>query len=280
MKILLCLVSPDRDTVTFFGSEKERIIPRDALHRGVYAQCSIVTAAWVMERDSERRFGDFLIDKASAAEACLLLVDSRSGDLVKNCENAALIFHFDHSDIRSSKLNFFHKLISSALRAFAQLLHRKDRAPLWMLPLRNFSGNDLQELARVCREEVFNATFPNELDANLSGLNSRVRPRRKSSYKTRYVVDDRRRFFVYGHEHHSKLGTAPPHTSYCVLAGRFRFGIRVDDSRHFNVSEGEGDTTTISGTFLNCHDEELDVPGSDTHLNMFCNDFFGDSAQK
>ena len=52
------------------------------------------------------------------------------------------------------------------------------------------------------------------------------------------------------------------------------FGCRIDDKRHYNVSEGDGDKTRISGEFMDCHDDKHVVTGV-THINMFSNDFFG-----
>jgi hypothetical protein len=43
--------------------------------------------------------------------------------------------------------------------------------------------------------------------------------------------------------------------------------------RHYNVSETEGDRTTIEGEFLDCHNNAHSVSGR-THLNMFSNDYF------
>ena len=53
-----------------------------------------------------------------------------------------------------------------------------------------------------------------------------------------------------------------------------RFGRVLDADRHYNVSETEGDRTTIAGDFPDCHDSIHTVP-STTHLNMFANDYFG-----
>jgi hypothetical protein len=88
-----------------------------------------------------------------------------------------------------------------------------------------------------------------------------------------YTIDDQFRFFVYGKETHARFGTGEPHKPYCELAGHFRFGQRIDALRHYNVSETEGDRTTIGGNFLDCHNTSHDVSRR-THLNIFSNDYF------
>lgn len=57
------------------------------------------------------------------------------------------------------------------------------------------------------------------------------------------------------------------------MSGLFRFGRRIDAQRHYNVSETEGDDTHVTGDVANCHGVIRKAP-TDTHLNMFCNDFY------
>ena len=87
-------------------------------------------------------------------------------------------------------------------------------------------------------------------------------------------MDDRQRFFKYGHERHSRLATGENHQPYCELTGNLRFGWKIDSERHYNVSETEKDETSIEGTFADCHSSSHDVKDRPTHLNMFSNDFF------
>jgi hypothetical protein len=175
-----------------------------------------------------------------------------------------------------SSMNFFHRIIGKLLRVFGSLVSKfknGDDRQLLSLPLRNFHAPELAEIARLCRDKCFDPNFNNDLDRQLSVLRMRRRPRRRSSFNIMYTVDDRSRFFVYGKETHARLGTGEPHKPYCELAGSFRFGQRIDALRHYNVSETEGDRTTIEGGFLDCHNTSHSVKGR-THLNMFSNDYF------
>ena len=167
-------------------------------------------------------------------------------------------------------------IISKILRAFRAVLAKfesSDDSQLLSLPLRNFHAAELTEIARLCRDECHEGDFVERLQAQLSRLRSRRRPRKQSSFNTKYVVDDQARFFVYGNEKHARFGTGEPHRPSCALTGYFRFGTRIDSARHYNVSETEGDRTRIEGEFDDCHDAKRVVPAT-THLNMFSNDFF------
>lgn len=94
----------------------------------------------------------------------------------------------------------------------------------------------------------------------------------ESSFQTKYFIDERRKHFVFGKEDHEVLPTGEPHQPHCELNGNFRFGRRISIDRHFNVSQGDGDDTFITGEFPNCHDEIITPAKNRTHLNMFSND--------
>ena len=117
-------------------------------------------------------------------------------------------------------------------------------------------------------------TFVEETKALFVLLKQRRKPRRKSSYSTRYFIDDDDKHFEYGTEHHSLPATGAPHALSCELNFTFRFGRRVADiQRHFNVTRGPGKHPSIKGSFPNCHCEWKDVTKT-THLNMFMNDYY------
>lgn len=61
---------------------------------------------------------------------------------------------------------------------------------------------------------------------------------------------------------------------YCAIASLFRFGARIDDRRHYNVSQGEGNNTFIRGEYHNCHGETKVYNREPGHLNMFSNDHY------
>ena len=279
MKLLLCVVTPDERLRRHFGRGKQGIIPAESLKRGPLADRApnAICVAWTpvapfSPRDLER----FLLNQARNCDACLLFVDIAWAHFAFDIGNAAYVALFQSDPAIENPRNFFFGLSARLLRNFGQVLaksKRGDDGKLLSLPLRNFQANELSEIARLCREEGLSGTLSNDVERQLAFLRTRVRPRRKSTYKTTYLVDDASRFFVYGKERHAQFATGNPHLPACELAGLFRFGVRLDERRHYNVSESEGDNTKIEGYFPDCHGAVHPVSDK-SHLNIFPNDYF------
>lgn len=276
MRIFIGLVTPDGTLRNFFGAGKDRVLPRDGHGYLAARKPSIVVGSYVPQRPSAGDLEKFLLIKAKEADGCLLLIDKEWQHLTSNVRNATFSAIFDRSAGLPNYQNFFRSIIAKLLRAFGALASRfrnGDDMQLLALPLRNFQAPELAEIARFCREDNLQPSFNDSLQGHLSVLGNRCRPRRRSSYKTIYIVDDMQRFFSYGHEIHAQFETGNPHRPHCALAGHFRFGNRIPANRHYNVSETEKDETSIDGKFFDCHDA-CHVVGGRTHLNMFSNDFF------
>lgn len=279
MKLFVCLVTPDERLRAYFGKGKSAVIPPEVFKRGPLAKLGLKPSVLAWTPDDPAASGaleGFLLERARNHHACLLLVDTAWDAHVAEIRDAAFIVPFDGASIAGSLQNFFFGFCARALRSFAQLLIKfanADDAQLLALPLRNFRAQELEEIARLCRDTPLSGTLSTDVDQRLFRLRRRVRPRQKSKYKTRYAVDDVPRFFKYGMERHARFATGSPHRPSCEIAGLFRFGARLDELRHYNVSETEGDVTTVSGGFVDCHDREHTVEQR-THLNMFANDYF------
>ena len=279
MKLFVCLVSPNEKLRRHFGRAKDGVIPADVLKRGPFADRHplLTVVAWTPEAPfSSNDLERFLLRGARDHQACILVVDRAWEIYARDVRTAAFVISFDAEGVDENPQNFFHGIFARGLRNFAQLFAKfslGDDSKLLALPLRNFHAVQLTEIARLCRENTLFNTLSDDVERQLAGLRKRVRPRRKSSYKTKYAVDDASRFFAYGPERHSQFATGNPHHTYCEIAGLFRFGVRLDERRHYNVSETEGDRTHIKGDFSDCHSIVHTVTDK-THLNMFTNDFF------
>ena len=279
MKPFICLVSPDARLRRHFGRGKEAIIPREAFLRGPLAnqQVSSTVVAWIPNSPlSPTDLESFLLSRARDHDACIVVVDTAWRTYVQNITIAMFVAAFEGEAVGHNPGNFFFGLFARMLRNFAQVFdkfRRGDDAKLLALPTRNFKADELNEIVSLLRDKALEGSLNNDLEEQLSGLRQRVRPRRRSAYKATYAVDDHERFFIYGLETHSQFATGAPHQPSCELTGLFRFGIRLDHRRHYNVSETEGDHTTISGEFADCHSQVHTVIGR-THLNMFANDYF------
>lgn len=279
MKIYIGLLTEDRELRSSLGRLKDAAVPKDSSSKGYFASQvpSFSFGAWVPEpgvsqADCER----FLLERTQDAKACILLVENRCLSYVENVRDATFSVVFERSQVDNNYKNFFHKTLGRALRFLGYLLCKtNDEAycRLLALPLRNFHAAELGYLATLCRDNSSSGDFHSAVDQKLALLNKRLRPRRRTNHKQIYAVDDNQRFFVHGKEHHGRFATGEPHRPSCEMAGLFRFGCRIDELRHYNVSEGEGDTTGIEGEFVDCHGNRHRVK-SESHLNMFANDYF------
>jgi len=103
-------------------------------------------------------------------------------------------------------------------------------------------------------------------------LVARRGPKVRSKYPHRYFKDDSGHHFRYGFEEHSRFETGGDHGIVCHLNGLFRFGRRLEEQRHFNVTDGTSDDDRITAVFENCHSQSVNIADR-THVNMFSNDF-------
>ncbi|MBZ9860859.1 hypothetical protein [Mesorhizobium sp. CA12] len=282
MKIFVGLVAADQRLRRHFGLGKDAIIPKDALNKGFFygRGVQILQSTYIPDgAPTANELERFILSRAKEADACLLIMDADLLHLAADIRNSVFIVSFQNADVGASLQNFFHYTTARALKALGQILarfYKGEDGDLLMLPLRNFQAGELVEIARLCREENLQPNFGDLIERQLVPLRGRLRPRRRTSYKTIYAVDDAKRFFVYGKERHAKFATGGEHGLHCEIAGHLRFGKRIDADRHFNVSETEGDETSISGVFRDCHNAEREVKTQPrvTHLNMFANDYF------
>ncbi|PVZ46394.1 hypothetical protein DD556_12440 [Phaeobacter sp. JL2872] len=279
MEILLLVATRDDSLRQFVGAQKNKTFPQEAFKRGFLAQRKVrqvVNAVDVREFTTSDDLEAFVEQRLGSADGLLLLIDQESAGLAKCIRSAALVCEIDVTRASRNYQNFLHDRLSKLAKTINYLArHFNDGsdAPLLSLPLRNFKCPALAGLQETIAADPCNSQIADSVDASLQRLRRRVRPRKKTSYKTKYAVDDKERFFVFGKEKHALPDSGAPHRRSCKLNSCFRFGCRIDDTRHFNVSEGEGDTTTISGEFTDCHGDKRSVAGG-THINMFSNDFF------
>lgn len=180
-----------------------------------------------------------------------------------------------------SPQNFLKREVVRAVKFFRSVRSAVEgHHGIWRLPIRNFESQHFRDFVGwMANGHDLNAASQvhNQVQGHMQQLrNVLVKPRRQSGYRTKYCVDDRARYFVLGPEQHAQIDTAHPHVCLCVALNSFRFGIKLSEEHHFNVSMGEGDRTHIAGEFIGCHDDQRVVGQREgrTHLNMFSNDFF------
>lgn len=274
--MLLVLVSSDQGACDLFRKEKEGLIPQSLreLERIKSAGLSFVTSVYDPSA-SQRSIQDYILDAAMSAEAVALLVDSTVAHVAAPMAHACFVGNIAFNPQTTSYKNLMIATLTKLIKNLAALVKAMSSAgsqQILLLPLRNFSAPELEALRNLFSQHTLASNFPIELTRLVSQLNERKRPRRQSTYKNSYLVDDHQKLFEYGKEHHARLATGTPHNSMCVLAGNFRFGSRIPTDRHYNVTKEAGGFTKISGNFPDCHGAGIEVPER-THLNMFSNDY-------
>jgi len=280
MKVLVCLVSSQDNIAETIERQRDRLIPQDLFRNKkgpdypVHFKVSIFNP-----QKAKIGFEKFLLHSSKEMDAVILLVESQHSNLMTSVENAVFAATFEPQDERVENFkNFFGSYFSPLFRNFfavKTLMSDAEKEQAMMLPLRNFEAQELQELARLSREESMSGNFALDLEARVADIVKLRLPRRKSDRKTKYFIDNKGMHFVYGNEKHARFDTGKPHVAACEFNGNFRFGKSIDTSRHYNASFGDGDDTSISGDFPDCHGAQKNIPKSlnRTHLNMFANDF-------
>ena len=114
-----------------------------------------------------------------------------------------------------------------------------------------------------------------EVSKALSMLKGKIRkPKKRPHTSKKFYVDERNFFFEYGKEDHARHETDPKkgHNVNCDISARFRFGIKIDETKHFNVCKDDKEKSSIEGIFDGCHEHPITIKKT-THINMFSNDY-------
>lgn len=274
MRLYIGLFSTSPDLIHEFSERKEALIPSSA--RRKFGQLAAIKFDSFKPGNSKANLhvDDHLLKSSAGYDYVICLVDD---GLVATCQNFchAALFCPIQSSPQGNVRNYLSGRLTRALKVAAFTIERMsaaDVAQAMSLPRRNFIAEDLRELCRLYREEVMEGDFHNLAKTQISSVVKRRQPRRQSNYRTKYFIDDERKYFVFGKEHHEVLPTGAPHFPHCELNGNFRFGRKIATDQHFNVSQGDGDNTSIEGQFPNCHDATVTPEKNRSHLNMFSND--------
>lgn len=274
MRLFIGVITDNADLRRFVGRSKDALVPEDFRTGPNAFVGSVAAAAWDPRSGSSSDLAEFVLDQVQSADGVILLVSQPRISLIDTFAKASHVVRFADKDVGKSVQNFVQMRVAAGLRNFrrlAAMINRGDDGKLLQLPIRNFIAPELREIARLVVEQGADRELAGAVEAQMVRLRKRVRPRKRSDHKITYAVDDDAKLFRYGHERHGSFARGGQHNAACELQGDFRFGHRIDCERHYNVSTGEGDNTSIAGDFLNCHDE-VETFASQSHLNMFAND--------
>jgi hypothetical protein len=224
---------------------------------------------------TELDVADHLNASAEGADAVVVLVEDQFLPLFEPFRDAFFLVPFASSYEGKSAQNYLSRVLSRLLRNFCIYWQRFTDAKylkVLLLPLQSFSAAEMGELRALMHDTNMEPEFAPTLDQILGRLRRRQTPRKDTRFSRVYLRDDHSLFFEYGHEHHARVETKrPPHHASCLPNSNFRFGMRYDAERHFNVS-AEKNNARLSANFDGCHNQGIAVRDA-THVNMFPNGF-------
>lgn len=270
----MILATRSRLAGKLFVDRSAQILNGDFMPKGLQGRVTFEAAVYD-PAITEEPIEDFLIKRSEHADAVALLLDLPLGHLAHDLHPAIFIGQIDFTSYVPNVQNLLSGHSARLLRNLGFLLSNLEDSTFFqaaILPLRNFHAEELRHLATLCRDSALEGEFGGRALVLLRQLVARRGPRVRSNYPDRYFKDDAGHHFKYGFEQHSRYESGGAHGVVCNLNGLFRFGKRLEEQRHFNVTDGDKDGDRISAVFENCHGQTVDVVDR-THVNMFTNDF-------
>jgi hypothetical protein len=279
MRILITVVSADETICRTIEARQGQLVPESFRKRDhdAFAGASFeLTCFKVVGSVSEDQLLDYL-ERRMKPDTCgiVILSDRSLGLATRSLSDLYFMNEYDQHGPAKSPHNMLSSLLNRVLKDFGHLTIRFVDAKyqkILRLPVRNFVAPELEQLRKACVSSIDTPAFPRRLDAALGAFRDRQQPKRKSSYRDEYLIDDEKKHFQLGHERHARADTGHPHVRLCRLGNLHRFGRGFDHEQHYNVSM-DGKNATMDGKYPDCHGEERSGEGR-PHLNMFTNDFF------
>jgi hypothetical protein len=273
MTVALVVLTLDKKLHEFVREHQTNVIPRDlrVLSNGEPIEASSFLLENINSSEDAKRY---VFRAAHRGNGVLVLCDPALRQALADLEDVCFVNSVDVDVNEVNMQNFLGRCLARTIKNYEALRLRLLNAKytkVLLLPLKNFLARELGEIAHICSHSLTFPRFAPVLAAKLEQFKNRQRPKRASDYRTVYLVDDGSLHFVYGLERHASCETGTPHTYMCEFRRDFRFGVRIDAARHFNVSR---EATSIAGEqFRDCH-FALRAAQRDSHINMFPSGFF------
>lgn len=284
MRVLVVLVVRHKLALEIFQKEGGKLLNTSRMPESVREGIEFFPCSFDLARAKGISFEEFILrggvyageGEARTVDGVIVLIDSSMAYLLAGVRDAVFAAEVQPIGYAENVKNYLTGKFLTLLGNYgliAEMLADATKYQAACLPLRNFDAEELRALFIVCRERSLDRTFRNEIVPTLNRLLARRGPKRRSSYPDVYFKDERRRYFIYGDEHHSKYETGGVHNLQCLANGRYRFGRSLDQDRHYNVTVGDSDAKELVSCDLpNCHGELVNVKDR-SHINMFSNDF-------
>jgi hypothetical protein len=284
MRLLVVLAVRHKLSLDIFQKEGIKLLDKSRMPESVRERINFSPCSFDISRAKGMSFEKFILQggvydgegEARPIDGVIVLFDSSMAYLLNGVRDAVFAAEVPPIGYAENVRNYLKGKFLILLGNYgliAELLADATKYQAACLPLRNFHAPEFSAIFDACRNFSLQRTFRNEIIPRFNRLLSRRGPKRRSSYPDVYFKDDRKRYFIYGDEHHSKYETGAAHSLQCLTNGLYRFGNPLDQDRHYNVTVGDSDSTElISSELPNCHDEIVNIKDR-SHINMFSNDF-------
>lgn len=277
MRLGVFFATPDLTLRKFIGLRKERLIPDGVRCRGYFERSGSTFQVGSLEIDRRTSIADLanqVLERSATIDGLVLLIDDGFLHLAQGVSDAVFVVPFEGQYTGKSLHNRVSSILTSALKHYGFLAQRFDDGKfrkILLLPLDIFKADELDRIRDLVTRGNTASGFGEQLDGLLGTFRDRQEPKKRVIFPEKYILDDRRLYFQYGHEEHGQVEKHAPHTVTCVVNSDFRFGCRYNNRRHYNVTE-EGEDDKVSGEFLSCHGQQVNVT-KQSHVNVFPNGY-------
>ncbi|MHA0989016.1 hypothetical protein [Enterobacter ludwigii] len=281
--ILLTFVTKS-DLLNKYINSGKKIYPVDFLKkRAEDAFCT--SHLWKKSGDALQTLEKEVINHVDNIDGLIIFCDNSlyeeiSGKVGYSAFVSKLGDYSQHLDGSVKTKQYLEDKITTALKVFFWMREsfKNGFGELIRLPVRNFNDSDFKKTCGKISLLLSNNSLPNaleEMNQLLSMLKNKIRkPKKRPHTSTKFYVDEKRYYFEYGKELHAQHETDSKkgHDHFCDLSAKFRFSIKLEERKHFNVCKDDKENSSIQGTFENCHGVDI-VISKRTHINMFSNDY-------
>lgn len=277
MRIVIAVATANGALRSFLAKQRPNVVPQGTVQKGYFAERQarfFVQLQAIDEKVSADSLGAWLRRIANPADALILLIDKDSRHLVQSYEDAYFIAEIPEypGSVMQNQVSATLAPIIRHFGNFCRLFDSQKNQKVFLLPLDIFKAVELKRLRDRLAIFKMEVGLAEDVEAIISQINERARPKRQKRFKRVYFVDDRPLWYHFGLEQHARAENgAPPHAEHCWHTSCFRFGRRFDCQRHFNVDD-DSNPTKVYGSFVTCHGETFEASGQ-SHLNVFPNGF-------
>lgn len=219
------------------------------------------------------RLEEVILKEYQEIDGVLLLIEEGGEEFYQNIKHSLFVGEIPRINYCKDTWNLLSKnfriLFKNYIHYYKAASH-SDNYQALTLPIRNFNSIILTNLLETLSRKTMAKDFLNLFNESLSKLKRSRHPKRRSKSREQFYVDDNESYFQYGLEKHGNYETGFPHLRSCQIKGLYRFGFKMEQGRHFNMTSSAGFLS--NKTLFNCHGETVSIKKAD-HINIFSNDF-------